>query len=105
MQFHKIKFHLNKNGRLFGFGVSPNADWKILFVSSVLLVILACILGSYFFIRVNLGQLVGQKSYQTEEGKVFDEDLLKQTLEYYKSRAVMFEEIKMTKETVPDPSL
>jgi hypothetical protein len=103
MQIHKFKIHIHKNGRLFGFGVSPNADWKILFVSSTVLALIVAGLGTYFFVQVNRGEVVGEKK-STLDDRAFDSTLLKTTVNYYRTRSAKLEEIKSLN-TPPDPSV
>ncbi len=97
--------HLHKNGRLFGFGVSPNADWKVLFVCMILLLIIVSSLGTYLFVKINNGSLFTVKTQTQSVAPKINTDQLRRTLQYYDERAKTLEDIKKNKVSIPDPSL
>lgn len=99
------KLNFKKNGRLFGIGTSPDADWKIIFVSTIMLAILVIGLSTFIFIKVGRGEIfVVEKP--TEEGEHnLNLPLLRETVSYYQDKLVEFEKIKNTKTPAVDPSL
>lgn len=106
MQKLNIKgLKLHKNGRLFGFGVSPNADWKVLFSLFVLLFILISGVSFYMFVKIDKGEIFVVEKQSAVGSRILDTNLLKQTIEYYRERSTRLEEIKANKDATLDPSL
>ena len=104
----KINFkisHLYKNGRLFGFGVSPNADWKILFNIFLILILLVSFLGIYMFVGVANGDIFVVDKSPVVEAKNLDTNILQSTISYYESRAAKLEALKTNKNLLVDPSI
>lgn len=99
------KFKWQTNGRLFGFGTSPEADWKIIFMSTIILVVLVIFSSAFMFIIVSKGEtlVVGESSVQ--DAKSLDTALLKETVLYYQNKALEFERIKSLVVPSVDPSL
>src|SRR3989344_5765629 len=87
------KLNWKTNGKLFGFGTSPEADWKIIFISTVALALLVIIISAFIFIKIDKGE------------KTLDISLLKKTVSYYQGKAVEFERIKRASTPAVDPSL
>lgn len=99
------KLNWKVNGRLFSFGTSPDADWKIIFISTMILVILIVVLSVFMFIKIYRGGIfVVERSTEPEE-KIFDPSLLRETVLYYQNKALEFERIKQSVTPAIDPSL
>ncbi len=97
--------HLHKNGRLFGFGVSPNADWKVLFVFFFIILTIVLSLGIFLFVKINNGSLFVVKTETSAVAPKINVDQLSRTIEYYDERAKNLEDIRKNKVSIPDPSL
>ncbi|MEX2013731.1 MAG: hypothetical protein WD896_00045 [Parcubacteria group bacterium] len=93
------------NGRPLGFGTSPEADWKIILVSTAVLSVLVIILSVYMFIKIDKGEIFVAEKSNEEETKALDTGLLRETVLYYEHKAAEFERIKSTRTFVADPSL
>ena len=99
------KWNWGVKSRLFGFGTGPEVDWKIIFISTMVLTILIIVLSTFIFIKINKGEIfVVEKSAERGE-KVLDVSLLKKTVFYYQDKALEFERIKSLVTPAVDPSL
>ncbi len=101
--FRKLNWKIN--GRFLGFGTSPEADWKIIFVSAVVLAILIIILSVFMFIKIDKGEIFVVKRLAEEKEKILDITVLRETVSYYQNKALEFERIKKVKAPAVDPSL
>lgn len=105
-----MKISLNKlnrkiHGRLFGLGSNPETDWKIIFVSTLVLAVLVVVLSVFIFMKIDKGEIfVVEKSNEQGE-KSLDTSLLKETVSYYENKAREFERIKGLIVPAVDPSL
>jgi len=84
---------------------NPEGDWKIIFTVTVTLVILVGVLNVYMFIKVNKGEFftVEDAGGETE---TLNAETLRQTLSYYRGKAINFENILSgTTTSVSDPSI
>lgn len=99
------KPNLKLNGSLFGFGTSPEADWKVIFVSSAVLAISFVIFSVYIFIKIDKGEIFVSKQTTEQEGQILDTALFKETISYYEAKALEFKEMKKVEITAVDPSL
>lgn len=101
--FKNFKFSFG--GRLFGFGTSPESDWKVIFISSVVLTI-AVIAGSVFmFIKIDKGEIFVSKGFSSQEENTLDIELLRETVSYYQNKIIEFEENGNLSLPTVDPSL
>ena len=92
-------------GRL-GFGTSPEADWKIILISTMVLTVLVVTLSVWIFIKVNQREFFTVEPPEEERGKTLDTLLLRKTVLYYQNKALEFERIKnATTTSTVDPSL
>jgi hypothetical protein len=100
------RLNWKSNGRLFGFGTSPETDWKIILVSAVVLAFIVITLCAYMFIKINKGEIFLVDQSTDTEAKTLDVEVLRETVSYYQSKALEFEHIRnaTTTEAV-DPSL
>jgi hypothetical protein len=105
-----MKIFLNKlnwkiNGRLLGLGGSPEADWKIILVSTLILTVLVIALSVFIFIKIDKGEIFVVERPAGEGEKNLDVSLLKETVSYYRAKALEFERIKGLVIPAIDPSL
>ena len=99
------KFKWRVGGHLFGFGVSPQADWKIIFISTLVLTLLALVLSGFIFIKIDKGEIFVVDRPLEQRGKTLDISLLKETISYYQGKAREFERTKNLVVPATDPSL
>ena len=99
------KFSWKINGRLFGFNTSPEADWKIIFVSTLILACFIIVLSVLMFVRIDKGEIFVINKPAEEGAKILDVAVLKETVLYYQNKALEFERIKNVRTTSVDPSL
>jgi|SRR3989344_9072915 len=99
------KLNWKVNGWLFGFGTSSEADWKIIFISTVVLAVLVIVLSVFIFIKINKGEIFVVKKSAEPEKKTLDLSLLRKTVSYYENKALEFERIRSVKTPAVDPSL
>jgi hypothetical protein len=105
-----LRASLNKlnwriSGRIFGFGTSPAADWKIIFVSTLLLAVSVIALSTFIFIKIDKGEIFVVEKSTEEKGKTLNIPLLKEIVTYYQGKAREFERIKGLVVPAVDPSL
>jgi len=101
--FKKINWKVN--GRLFGFGTNPEIDWKIIFISTIVLATLVILLSIFIFIKIEKGEIFVVKKSVGEVETTLDVAILRNTVSYYQDKALEFERIKSTKPSAVDPSL
>ncbi len=101
----KLHLHLHKNGKLFGWGVSPNADWKVLFTIFLALTISVFALGVYMFIAIANGNIFLVDKPSTIEEKKLDAESIEKTVLFYEARVKKLQEIKSGSNSVIDPSI
>ncbi len=100
--FSKLNF--TKGRRYFAFGSSPEADWRIILLSFILLCFITIGLCTYFFYKINLSD-INPESSPTVTAPAFNINKLRQTISHYKEKEMEFERVRSTPETVVDPSL
>jgi hypothetical protein len=76
--------------RPFGWSTSPDADWRVIFIGTVLLMVFASLLNLAVFIRVEKGKFFASAEPQSQETLTLNTDELNKTLESYKNRAAEF---------------
>ena len=99
------QLNVQKDGRLFGHGTSPEADWKIIFISTMVLAVLVIGLSTFVFIKIDRGEIFVVEKLAEQGDKILDLSLLRETVSYYQDKAVEFERIKRVKTPSVDPSL
>lgn len=87
------------------FGADPKTDWKIIFISTVILVVSVVVFSVYMFVKIDKGEIFLVEKTGVEQERVLDIDLLKETVNYYQNKAFEFERIKNAKTKAVDPSL
>jgi hypothetical protein len=92
--------------RPFGWNSSPDADWKVIFTGTVLLVLFASMLNLAVFVRIDKGKLFATEEEAAAEIPTIDTEELKKTLTYYQNKAAEFRRLTGGGATVVvDPSL
>ncbi|MDO8589928.1 MAG: hypothetical protein Q7R69_01490 [bacterium] len=92
-------------GGLFTFGTSPEADWKIILISAMILAASVIALSVFIFIKVGKGEIFVADMPEVQKEKALDTALLKETVLYYQNKALELEKIKSTRIPTADPSL
>ncbi len=95
---------LRKGGKLFGFGTSPEADWKIIFSAGLFLAVCMIIFNAYIFIKIDKGDIFTVDALEGGE-RTLDVRKLEEVVNYYEDRESKYEEIKSSGTSVPDPSI
>ncbi|MEK7461624.1 MAG: hypothetical protein AAB586_00950 [Patescibacteria group bacterium] len=98
------KLNWKINGRIFGFGTSPEADWKIIFVSSVMFMVLIIAFSIFMFREINRGSIFVTETPVIQEEQIIDTSLLKETVLYYQNKALEFKKLKSSAPSGTDPS-
>ena len=98
------KFRWKVRGGL-GFGTSPEADWRIILISAMVLAVLVIALSVLIFIKVDKREIFVVEKPEEEREKALDTSLLKETVLYYQTKALEFERIKNSVTATVDPSL
>lgn len=100
------KFKLKRGGSPFGWGASPDADWKVIFLSTLALIVLVSVWSFLEFIKVSKGEVSIVEDDGVVTTALFDLNNLKDTAAYYEAKALEFERIKNgTSTSVVDPSI
>lgn len=99
------KSDLKFSSALFGFGTSPEADWKVIFISSAVLAISFVSFSVYIFIKIDKGEIFVPEEPVGQEENIFDSALLTETVSYYQGKALEFTEMKQEGIPAVDPSL
>ena len=105
MKISLNKLHWKIGGRLFGFGTSPETDWKIILVSTLILSVSIIVLSVFIFIKIDKGEIFVVDKPTGEGKENLDTFLLKETVSYYEAKALKFERIKGLVVPAVDPSL
>jgi len=97
---------LRKDGRLFGWGASPHADWKVIFVLTVLLVLCVTALNIYVFLEVKNTEKLMILETHVESREALDLDKLGKVVLYYQNKSAEFDRIRTgTSSIIVDPSI
>ena len=103
-----LKFFKETNWKIkspkFTFGTGPEADWKIIFISAITLVVLAITLSIYMYIKIDKGEIFTIDKTKEGEKHVLNIDLLKETVSYYQDKYLKFESIDRVNTSIVDPS-
>lgn len=90
----KFSRKLESGKWLLGLGTSPDADWKIIFASTIVLIILMVILNVFIFIKIDRQEVVVSGEAGKERQKALDLSELRKTVLYYQNKALEFDKIK-----------
>jgi hypothetical protein len=87
------KFEWKSDGRPFGWGASPDGDWKTILVATFLLIALVSAWSFWTYLNVDKGEPFAAEEGTGEEKPLLDVAALKSVVEYYETKAVEFEKI------------
>ena len=90
----RFSWKLESGKWLFGLGTSPDADWKIIFVSTIILAILMITLNVFMFVKIDRQEVVVSDETNKDKQKVLDLSELRETVLYYRNKALEFDKIK-----------
>ena len=91
-------------GPLFGFGTSAQADWKIIFFSTLVFILIVSILNLALFVQINRGEIFVIEEKDNAPQHTLDLEKLRETNAYYQNKALGFERIKKATSTpITDP--
>ena len=76
------------------FGRSPESDWRIIFVSTILLVIIVSVLNVKLFVKINRGEAFATGENSPDKVASLNVPKLINTLDYYLNKKAEFEKIK-----------
>ncbi len=94
------------DGSPFGFGTSPQADWKIIFLGTAALSLIAIAFSTYMFIQIDKGEIFIVERSPIENVQTLNNKKLQETVDYYRGKAEDFELYSnSTTTSVVDPSL
>ena len=99
----RVKFR--QNGRIFGWGTCPEADWKVIFITMVVLIVLTIVFNILMFIQINRGAIFVTVKPEGNKQETLNPDLLRQTISYYQGKVLEFERIQKERASSTDPSL
>lgn len=101
------KINFKKNGRLFGFGSSPEADWKIIFTLFSAIAIIGIALNVFIFLKIDKGEIFAVEDPASGEGRMVDYEKLKSAVDYYQEKERNFRAIQSNASTtvISDPSI
>lgn len=98
------KIEWKHDGRTFGWGASPDADWKVIFLATFFLIVVVAAWDVFTYFKVKSGDLsASDVSGETELPKL-NSDSLKNILEYYADKADELEKIKAGTSSTMNPS-
>lgn len=98
------KLNWKVNGRLFGFGTSPEVDWKIIFILAMILAVFVIALSVFMFIKIDRKGIFVVERPTGGRGTTLDASLLRETVLYYQNKALEFKRIKSVITPATDPS-
>lgn len=99
------KFSLKIYRSLFGFGTNPETDWKIIFVSTVVLIVGVITLSVFVFIKSDKRESLVTNNNDVQSEAQLDTELLRETILYYQDKKVEFERLDGVVAPMTDPSL
>ena len=104
--FSQLLKRLNlKKGHRTAFGLSPEVDWKIIFVSTAVLIILVIASSIFIYVKIDKGEIFVVEKPEENRERTLNISALKETISYYQNKALEFERIKSQVTPATDPSL
>ena len=85
-------------------GIKPIRDWRILLISTLVIVVVMAIFAFYFYVQIDKGKLFVVKVSKTQNDTKINEVLLKKTVNDINSRKASLNEIR-NKNAPEDPSI
>lgn len=81
----------------------PDFHWKVVLLTTFVLILLSGAFGIYFFLKINKEDSIGQFEYNGQEKKI-SKDRIDAVLDYFNNRAEKSESIINLPAPVIDPS-
>ena len=85
--------------------ISPSRDWKILLITTIVLMCIITVSSFYFYIKLDNGEIFNVSSSKKDRELKIDEKSLKQAIDDINLREENFKEAKDNKSVPPDPSI
>lgn len=98
------KINIKGDGHPFGFGLSPEADWRVILVATIILAAIVSAFNVFLFMGVNDGEALTLDDEDSSASKSLNINELKTTASYYAEKAAQFEKIKAGADAGADPS-
>lgn len=98
------KLNWKTDGRIFGFGTGPEADWKIIFISFAILAVVVIAFSIFMFREIGRGDIFVTEAPGAQEEQILDTSLLKETVLYYQNKALELKKLKSSTPSDTDPS-
>ncbi len=99
------QFKWKQDGRPFGWGASPDTDWKMIFLTTLALLLVVSAGNLFVFMQVRDGAFVDETASEGELPTLNIENL-KAAASYYETKAAEFDKIRNgAVAPVSDPSI
>jgi type II secretory pathway component PulC len=85
--------------------INASTDWHMLLIIFIIVTIVAVSFSVYLFMQINKGEIFVVKQDESVLSDSIDRTLLKETLSLYEEKSRNFEELKINRPSVVDPSL
>lgn len=85
---------------------NPETDWKIIFISTLALIILTVALSVFAYIKVDKGEIFAAERSSDQKDRSLDLSSLRETVSYYEAKSLELETLRNTAlVNLPDPSI
>ena len=107
LQKIKIWFNKLKAGRVSydKGGLKPLRDWRIILITTSIIIFILAIFAFYFYIQIESGKLFVSTNEVSDTQLKINDSLLKKTVDELNTRESSTAQIKSGQITAPDPSL
>lgn len=85
--------------------INPSRDWRIIMVFFAFLTMTLIVFGFYMYWKISKGSLFDVLNSNELPVEIIDRAELKKVADYFETKSQLFEEIKLKKPQVVDPSL
>jgi hypothetical protein len=89
------------HGRFLGWGSGPDADWKVMFTTFLILLAVSTLLNVILYRNAKSSFETGDVSVELP----VDKEELRRTANFYEEKKLDFESVSKTPETISDPSI
>ncbi|MDD5050632.1 MAG: hypothetical protein PHV93_02725 [Candidatus Pacebacteria bacterium] len=80
-------------------------NWELLLASFFLLFIIGAVASAYLFRSISRGEIFRVETPTNNQTSVIDQDLLKNTIDFYQNKALNLKEITTHSKVLVDPSI
>ena len=87
------------------YDLSPERDWRIVLVFFITVNLLIGIFGVYMFFEVRSGDFFRVSVEERQIGKTINREVMRETIDYYKTRKQRLTDLKVNGTAVVDPSI